>query len=212
MNPIKIAFFDIDGTLIDLDLKRMTEPVKHTLLELQKQGVRLCIATGRGPMTIPRIQGITFDTYLTFNGSYCFDREGDIFSNPIPKQDVLTVIRNARSLGRTVSVATKTELGIQKRIPRSGLAVIWREKPTWVLAGEYPGRYLRRPKECPSRQKKLVQPSGRCARVRDTLTAQTYAAEAPQPREKIWQLTMTATQTLSGRAPATGQTSGRSSP
>ena len=34
MNPIKIAFFDIDGTLIDLDLKRMTEPVKHTLLEL----------------------------------------------------------------------------------------------------------------------------------------------------------------------------------
>ena len=111
MNPIKIAFFDIDGTLIDLDLKRMTEPVKHTLLELQKQGVRLCIATGRGPMTIPRIQGITFDTYLTFNGSYCFDREGDIFSNPIPRQDVLTVIRNARSLGRTVSVATKTELG-----------------------------------------------------------------------------------------------------
>lgn len=108
--------------------------------------------------------------------------------------------------------ATKTELGVQKRIPRSGLAVIWREKPTWVLAGEYPGRYLRRPKECPSRQKKLVQPSGRCARVRDTLTAQTYAAEAPQPREKIWQLTMTATQTLSGRAPATGQTSGRSFP
>ncbi len=80
--------------------------------------------------------------------------------------------------------ATKTELGIQKRIPRSGLAVIWREKPTWVLAGEYPGRYLRRPKERPSRQKKIVQPSGRCARVRVTLTAQTYAAEAPQPREK----------------------------
>lgn len=108
--------------------------------------------------------------------------------------------------------AAKNGLGVQKRIPRSGLAVIWREKPTWVLAGEYPGRYLRRPKECPSRQKKLAQPSGRCARVRDTLTAQTYAAEAPQPREKIWQLTMTATQTLSGRAPATGQTSGRSSP
>lgn len=111
MNPIKIAFFDMDGTLIDLGLKRMTEPVKYTLLKLQEQGVRLCIATGRAPMTIPSIQGISFDTYVTFNGSYCFDGAGEIFSNPIPRQDVRTVIRNAHSLGRTVSVATKTELG-----------------------------------------------------------------------------------------------------
>ena len=107
--------------------------------------------------------------------------------------------------------AAKNGLGVQKRIPRSGLAVIWREKPTWVLAGEYPGRYLRRPKECPSRQKKS------CNRPADVLECVIRSPPRRMRRklhnpEKNWQLTMTATQTLSGRAPATGQTSGRSSP
>lgn len=111
MNPIKIAFFDIDGTLIDMGLKRMTDPVKRTLLQLQNRGVRLCIATGRGPMTLPKIEGVSFDAFLTFNGSYCYDAEGDIFSNPIPAKDVQTVIHNAHGLGRTACVATKTKLG-----------------------------------------------------------------------------------------------------
>lgn len=110
MNPIQIAFFDIDGTLVDFDLKRMTEPVRNALLELQSRGVRICIATGRAPMTVQKFDGITFDTFLTFNGSYCYDAQGEIFSNPIPAEDVKTLIGNARSLGRTVAVATKSHL------------------------------------------------------------------------------------------------------
>ena len=111
MNPIKIAFFDIDGTLVDFSLKRMTVLVRQTLLELQRRGIRICIATGRAPLTIPKFEGITFDAYLTFNGSYCYDAQGEIFSNPIPAEDVKTIIRNAHSLGRTVSLATKAGLG-----------------------------------------------------------------------------------------------------
>lgn len=94
-------------------------------------------------------------------------------------------------VGISGHLARKADLGIGRRIPGSVFAA---------------------PKGVPFSSEKLVQPSDRCARVRVTLTAQTYAAEAPQPREKIWQPTMTATQTLSGRASATGQNSGRSFP
>ena len=94
-------------------------------------------------------------------------------------------------VGISGHLARKADLGIGRRIPRSVFAA---------------------PKGVPFSPEKLAQPSGECARVRDTLTAQAYAAEAPQPREKIWQLTMAAAKTPSGRAPATGQTSGRSFP
>lgn len=100
-------------------------------------------------------------------------------------------------VGISGHLARKADLGIGRRIPRSVFAA-----PSDAAVR-------------PSRQKKLAQTSGRCARVRITLTAQTHAAEAPQPKEDsrhVWQPTMTATQTPSGHAPATGQTFGRSFP
>lgn len=36
MNNIKIAFFDIDGTLIAMDRDTMSEQMEDTLLQLQK--------------------------------------------------------------------------------------------------------------------------------------------------------------------------------
>lgn len=111
MKDIKIAFFDIDGTLVDFQLKRMTENTKKALLGLKRKGIRICIATGRTPMTIPHFSGVDFDGYLTFNGAYCYDDGGTIFSQPIPKGDVLRILKNAEGLKRTVSVATKDDLG-----------------------------------------------------------------------------------------------------
>lgn len=70
----------------------------------------LCLATGRGPLTLPRFEGVEFDAFLTFNGSYCFNREETIFSNPLPGEDVRTLIRNAAALGRPVSIATRDRM------------------------------------------------------------------------------------------------------
>lgn len=110
MDPIQIVFFDIDGTLIDMEKKEITPRTLEALRRLKERGVLLCLATGRGPLTLPRFDGVEFDVFLTFNGSYCFDREGTIFSAPLPQTDVQTIIQNAAALQRPVSVATQDQM------------------------------------------------------------------------------------------------------
>lgn len=110
MDPIKIIFFDIDGTLVDMNRKCISEKTVEALRRLRERGILLCIATGRSPVSLPKFEGVEFDAFLTFNGSYCFCKEGDIFSNPIPHADVMTLLRNAAGLGRPVALATKEKL------------------------------------------------------------------------------------------------------
>lgn len=71
-DAIKIAFFDIDGTLVDMNKKVITPRMLDTLIQLKQKGLRICIATGRAPMTIPHFPGVDFDAYLAFNASYCY--------------------------------------------------------------------------------------------------------------------------------------------
>lgn len=103
---IKIAFFDIDGTLIDIGTKVVSRRMLDTLTALKKNGIKICIATGRAPDRIPHFDGVEFDAFLAFNASYCFTGKEIIFSNPIPSDDVKRIIQNASELGRPVSVAT----------------------------------------------------------------------------------------------------------
>ncbi len=110
MKHIKIIFFDIDGTLIDMQTKQISAKTIEALQRLKAKGIKLCIATGRSPISLPKFDGVDFDAYLTFNGSYCYDQSGTIFSNPICADDVQRIIQNAAAIGRTVSVATKNRL------------------------------------------------------------------------------------------------------
>lgn len=115
MDELRIVFFDIDGTLIDMERKEISEKTLEALRRLKERGVLLCLATGRGPLTLPRFEGVEFDAFLTFNGSYCFNREETIFSNPLPGEDVRTLIRNAAALGRPVSIATRDRMAANGR-------------------------------------------------------------------------------------------------
>ena len=98
MHKPRIIFFDIDGTLIDMEKKRITERTLDALRRLQQNGILLAVATGRSPLIVPKFDGVEFDVFLTYNGSYCYDRRGDIFASPIA------------ALGRPVSVAGRTQL------------------------------------------------------------------------------------------------------
>lgn len=110
MKDIKIVFFDIDGTIFDMETKTVSDKMKEALRRLQENGIRICVATGRSPMLIYDIFGVRFDAYLTFNGSYCFSGREVIFSNPLSHKDVRQVIKNAGEINRPVALAAKDRI------------------------------------------------------------------------------------------------------
>lgn len=67
-NNIKIVFFDVDGTLIDIGAKKVSEKTIEALKRLKERGIKICLATGRAPIELPNIPNIKFDAYITFNG------------------------------------------------------------------------------------------------------------------------------------------------
>lgn len=107
----KIAFFDIDGTLLDFGATDMTEKTYQALDALRSHGVKLFLATGRPTYFLPEFAEKIFDGALCFNGSYCYDRETLIYKNPIALQDMKTVIVNAKNLGLPVTIANSSRMG-----------------------------------------------------------------------------------------------------
>lgn len=111
MGKLKIAFFDIDGTLIDMKTKRMSQKVEEALIRLKENNVLLCLATGRAPNSIPQFENIEFDAFLTFNGSYCYTKRDIILKNTISANDVQQIIENASTINRPVSIASAVRTG-----------------------------------------------------------------------------------------------------
>ena len=108
MSEIKIIFFDIDGTLIDMNRKQITQKTLLALQQLQEKGIKICLASGRPPIQLPHFDNIDFDAFLTFNGSYCYTKEQKVVhKNALLKSDVKQMVHNARQLNRALSVATK---------------------------------------------------------------------------------------------------------
>ena len=75
--------------------KQISKKVLETLVKLKNNGIKICIATGRSPIQVPHFPDVEFDAFLTYNGSYCFNKYQDIFSNPLKKEDVYIIINNA---------------------------------------------------------------------------------------------------------------------
>lgn len=96
MEQMKIAFFDVDGTLVDM--KKISPKTVETLQRLRQKGILICMATGRTPVTVPKFDGVEFDAYLTFNGSLCYNSADVMFSNAIPSEDVQKLISNAAAM------------------------------------------------------------------------------------------------------------------
>lgn len=110
MDPVKIMFFDIDGTLIDPQTGCISQKTRQALKQLHENGTKLCIVTGRPPASLPDLGDLPFDAIATFNGCFCCAGDEVIYSNPIDREDVRTVLENAAALGRPVSVADRKRL------------------------------------------------------------------------------------------------------
>ena len=110
MIPVKIIFFDIDGTLVDPESGMVSDKTIFALTRLKERGIKICLSTGRAPSAVPDFGQLRFDAYCTYNGSLCYAGSEILHSNPIAAADVAQVIRNAAGIGRPVSVATRNRL------------------------------------------------------------------------------------------------------
>lgn len=110
MKKIKIAFFDIDGTILAFGKPAISIKTREALNKLQKNGVKICIATGRAIVTIPKFEGVKFDLTMAFNGSVCILNDEFIVNKRIPNEEVNRIIENATKMGRPIAVATKSQI------------------------------------------------------------------------------------------------------
>ncbi|MED3574426.1 Cof-type HAD-IIB family hydrolase [Cytobacillus praedii] len=79
----KIAFFDIDGTLLDQN-KQLPNLTKKALSKLKENGVFVAIATGRAPFMFENLrEELDIDSYVSFNGQYVVFENKVIYKNPL---------------------------------------------------------------------------------------------------------------------------------
>lgn len=81
----KIVFFDIDGTLLDHE-KKLPTTTKMAINEIQKKGIHVAIATGRGPFMFEELRNeLGINSYVSFNGQYVVFENEVIYKNPLNK-------------------------------------------------------------------------------------------------------------------------------
>lgn len=80
LNPnLQAVFFDIDGTLLGLKSRAVPDSTIEALALLKAKGVKIIVSTGRTYEHSQFLAPYGFDGFITFNGSYCVDGEGQSF-------------------------------------------------------------------------------------------------------------------------------------
>lgn len=104
---IKIIFFDVDGTLLRMGEKNLSEKTLYALKALKKKGILLCMATGRSYPEIPHFDGVDFDILSTFNGSYIVRDEDIIYKNPLNNTDKNMLLQNLKKMNRAIAISNE---------------------------------------------------------------------------------------------------------
>ena len=96
MPPIKVAFFDIDGTLYSQRTNQVPPRARRAVAALRERGVKVVIATGRHPIELDTVglDGMAFDGYAAANGQICLDAERTLIAgHPIPDEGARALAR-----------------------------------------------------------------------------------------------------------------------
>ncbi len=72
---IKVAFFDVDGTLLSHKTKSVPQSTRRSIQKLKAAGIRCVVATGRQISALEILPGsdISYDGYITLNGQLILD-------------------------------------------------------------------------------------------------------------------------------------------
>lgn len=90
---IKAAFFDIDGTLVSFNTHQVASSTIHAIHQLQSQGVKIFLATGRHPLWVSDM-GFDFDGFVALNGGYCTTHPAGevIYKRALPQEDIRAML------------------------------------------------------------------------------------------------------------------------
>ena len=81
----KYVFIDLDGTLIDHTTHSIPDSAKKAVLEAQKNGHEIILATGRPKALFYGIDtSLNITSYIANNGRYVVYKDKEIYSDPIP--------------------------------------------------------------------------------------------------------------------------------
>lgn len=91
-------FFDIDGTLVSFKTHEIPTSTIFALTQAKANGHKVLISTGRPPLIITNLGAIEhlIDGYVTINGAFCFVGKEVVRYKDIPKNAVLTLVRDAQ--------------------------------------------------------------------------------------------------------------------
>lgn len=102
-SDIKVAFFDVDGTLLSHATGHVPDSAREALKALRANGVRTVIATGRDIVELaklPVLDEVEFDGYLTLNGNICLDENRNMFAGNEIDPGEVEILVNIFKAGR----------------------------------------------------------------------------------------------------------------
>lgn len=100
--PYKIAFFDIDGTLVNEE-KVIPQDTIKAIQEIRQLGVEPVIATGRAPYFLgPLLEEVGIESYVCLNGALAVYQGEVIYRNPIAASTVEAFVSFAREQGHAL--------------------------------------------------------------------------------------------------------------
>lgn len=118
-NYIKIAFFDIDGTLVSFASHNIPDSTRHALDRLCVNGVEIVIATGRGAEPIKEIEGVPYSAIIGLNGSECALKDGSIlYRHSIPLEMFERVLELGKKYDFAVAAKFKEGFVVDRITPR----------------------------------------------------------------------------------------------
>lgn len=106
----KIAFFDIDGTLVNED-KVIPQDTIDAISQIKKLGIEPVIATGRAPYFIQSIiEQLGIESYVCLNGGYAVYKGEPIHRHPISATALETLVDIAEQNSHALCFEGETKI------------------------------------------------------------------------------------------------------
>ena len=117
---IKAIFMDMDGTLLRSD-HTLSDKLKEKLIELDKNGIKIFISTGRMyAATLPYLKQLGITTpVITYNGGKIVDPSTSetLYENPVTEETVKRVIEVSRETGIHLNLYSDDKLYVENETP-----------------------------------------------------------------------------------------------